>query len=391
MSNHIFALFPMASCVLAYLVAQKIAEHMDPFQQQIVMPDTLQDVYFRPLKAFFSGNMSASAGPTKKNLIILEVESLEVQVLGHYNADFKRSMPYFSNLSQKVTFCDHVKSSPYTTWSVASAFAVQCNLPLLMTPTARYNRASFHLLPEHVCLGEYFAKAGYHLHSWLANVFVGRFKNHMRLHHWPALDVEDHGIRRDWDLFELLERSLLPNLTRPSEQPFVLHVAHADNHAFPRYFVDPRCQDRVPEYPLIMRSFDCVDQIVGRFIEAVKKSPLANNTEIFVYADHLLMTGVHQYIRLFDPRHIVAMFPIGPKQIVSKPLTIYDFAPTLMDIIGIEYQPKFPFGASMFSPIPGTAPTTPHFQFIYNNFSRLMNWKDEARCTEGDSGFCRAT
>jgi phosphoglycerol transferase MdoB-like AlkP superfamily enzyme len=260
-----------------------------------------------------------------------------------------------------------------------------------MTPTDKYNRARFHLLQRHRCLGDFFVKAGYKLHSFLANVFIGQFKTHMKLHQWGSKDVEDHKIVRDWDLFDLLEKSLLPNLSDPKAQPFVLHVANADNHPFPRYFVDQRCKNRVPDYPLILRSFDCIDQIIGRFIEAVKNSSLANNTEIFLYGDHLLMTGTHRDVKLFDPRYIVVIFPMRPKQIISKIVTIYDFAPTLMDLLGIEYFPKFPFGTSIFSQKLGTPPTPPHFQFIYNYFRDSMNWQSEVKCNEGDAGFCRTT
>jgi phosphoglycerol transferase MdoB-like AlkP superfamily enzyme len=336
--------------------------------------------------------MSATVRPSKKkNLIILEIESLENQVLGAFNSWFPLTMPYLSNLSKTSTFCDHVRSSPYTTWSVASLFATQCNLPLLMTPTAKYNKANFHLLPHHRCLGDFFATAGYRLHSYMANVFIGRFKLHQRLHRWRALDAEDHQMKRDWDVFDFVAKEVLPNLTRPSEQPFVLHIANADNHAFPRYFVDSRCENRVRSYPLILRSFDCVDQILERFIEAFKRSPLAENTEMFLYGDHLLMSGIHRQIKLFEPRFVTAMFPLRPAQVIKKPLTIYDFAPTLMDVMEIDYEPKFPFGASIFSQKVGTAPGASHFQYIYRHFRDLMNWETQARCSVGSSGFCRRT
>jgi hypothetical protein len=392
LDDHYFAFFPFCSSVLFFVFVQQMRQRFDPFQQPVAMAAPMQHLLFKSLNAFFTDNMSVKVGHAlKRNLIILEIESLENQVIGAFNSYFPRTMPYLSNLSQKTTFFDHVRSSPYTTWSVASLFATQCNLPLLMTPTAMYNRAGFHLLPQHRCLGDFFAMAGYKLHSYMANVFIGRFKAHQTLHQWRALDVEDHKMKRDWDLFDFIAKEVFLNLTNSKEQPFVLHIANADNHAFPKYFVDPRCKDRLPSYPLILRSFDCVDQILEKFIEAFKKSPLAESTEMFLYGDHLLMSGIHRHIKLFEPRFITAMFPLRPAQVIKKQLTIYDFAPTLMDVMGIDYEPKFPFGASVFSQKVGTAPGASHFEYIYNHFRNLMNWERQARCSVGASGFCRTT
>jgi hypothetical protein len=96
-------------------------------------------------------------------------------------------------------------------------------------------------------------------------------------------------------------------------------------------------------------------------------------------------------IPLFDPRSMVAIIPSRPKQKISKQVSIYDFGPTMLELLGLEYSPKFPFGVSMFSKKVGLVPDPTHFQYIYAFFGDPMNWKGRAHCRESQSGFCRDT
>jgi hypothetical protein len=388
-----FWFFCLLSVLLAYPLFRLLEANMDPFQDDRKMSSVIQKHYFQHLDHFFNAPINVSfRNPNKKlNLIILELESLERQLLGRYNAIYPQVMPYLSNLSTRGTLPTQIVSSTYTTWSVASLFACQCNLPLLMTSTGAYNFARFHLIKEHKCLGDYLSRAGYKLHSYLTNYFLGKFKDHMNLHGFKTLDVNDHKIKQDWDMFRFLSDSVLKNLSKKSEQPFVLHVANADTHPFPRYFVDPRCKKRLPRAPDLIRSFDCVDQILEDFLEKFRHSKLAKRTVVFMYGDHLLMSGTFRGVTLLEPRFMWAMLPFGPKQEITKKVSVYDFAPTLMDLLGIDYEPKFPFGTSMFAPKPGLVPDPTHFQFIYDHFSTSMKWNGSSQCVIGEGKFCRNT
>jgi phosphoglycerol transferase MdoB-like AlkP superfamily enzyme len=391
--GHYFWFFPVIAILSAFNVGQYLKWHMDPFHSEGRLNRGIEKALVKPLETFFLEPQNASFRDpsTKKNLILIEIESLEQQLLGSHNHFFPESMPYISALSQNSTFADHVVSSPYTTWSVASMFACQCNLPLLMITRAAYNSANFHLLPQHRCLGDILHSLGYHLFSFMTNVFLGRFKAQLGKHHFRTFDVKEHGLTRDWDLMELIGDRWLANLSRRANQPFFLHIATADTHPFPHFIVDERCEDRVPNYPRILRSFDCVDQIIERFMVKLAKSPLAKNTEVFVYGDHLLMSGTYGAVRFFDPRYMVALFPTGPKKLVSKKSSIYDFAPTLLEVMGIEVYPPFPFGTSLFNEKVGMVPEPAHLQYIYDFFGNSMQWNQTAQCVVGKTRFCRMT
>jgi phosphoglycerol transferase MdoB-like AlkP superfamily enzyme len=377
--------------VLSLPYYRVIQHNLDPFQQNDHLTSELQKRYMRRLQDYFAENISAVIPdtPGRRNLIIMELESIEQQLLGPYNTIYPRSMPYLSQLASDHLFADNIITSTYTTWSVASMFAVQCNLPLLYTPTASYNAAKFHLIPSHRCCGDYLKKAGYRLESWLTNVFIGGFKPHLQLHSWLTYDKADHNITRDWDMVDHLLDKVIPRLEK-EEKPWVLHWSNADTHPFPRYFIDPRCESRVKDYSFMLRSFDCLDQNVERWMKGLQKSSIWNTTEIFMYGDHLLMRGTSD-IPLFDPRSMVVIVPTRPRQRISKQVSIYDFGPTMLDLIGLNYRPKFPFGVSMFSKKIGLTPDPTHFKYIYDFFRSEMKWSDKAECRVNQTGFCRNT
>ena len=67
-------------------------------------------------------------------------------------------------------------------------------------------------------------------------------------------------------------------------------------------------------------------------------------------------------------------FPYLEKRIINKSVTLYDIAPTLLDMMGIEYFPPFPYGANIFDDhIVGSFPTKDEFNFIYNKILGQSN------------------
>ena len=335
-----------------------------------------------PISAHIS---NSSTG--KRNLIILEIESLEYGLLGPFTGGKHPTlMPFVSKLVTGGTFFRNVISQPYTTWSVASMFGVQCNLPLLLHHVVAGYQGDFHLSPNLRCLGDFLDLAGYDLHSYLANIFVGKFKTQMRMHKYKCKDVKDHKFKRDWDLFNYLENTVFPEL-KQSTRPWVLHIANADCHAMPRYFVDSRCAKR-QSGPQIFQSFDCVDQVLERFITAFKNSSFFENTEVLLYGDHVLMEGNARKLKFPEQRALVMAFPFHEQRMVTKNTSIYDIAPTLMKLLGVEYEPEFPFGTDLFSDEVGHTPTIDDFQIIYDMFTSEMKWTRNVTCWNGEKGFC---
>lgn len=381
--------------ILIYSFTTTFYHNLFPFELEKLATQNkkFSRVVFRPLVDFFNTNITVKPKDGGyKNLIILEIESLETKLLGKYQPAYPESMRYVSNLSQHTAFCTNVGVQPYTTWSIAALFASQCNMPLLMPKLVGHNAAQFHLVKKHKCIGDFAQKAGYHLYSYLCNAFLGKFKDHLQLHGYDTKDRNEHKIIRDYDLYKYLGTNVIPNLTKKINQPFILHIANADTHAYPRFIADTRCKNRLPSnYPLILKSFDCVDQLLEEFMENITKSGLLENTEILLFGDHLLMGTSYRPVPMEEPRSQLIMVPSRPQKFIKKETSIFDFAPTAIDLMNMEISPKFPFGSSIFSPHKGIPPDPGHYQFIYDFFSKDMRWTGKASCQDGTVGFCRDT
>jgi phosphoglycerol transferase MdoB-like AlkP superfamily enzyme len=344
--------------------------------------DAIIDFLLKPL------NSSLIGAPLKRNLMIVEIESLERGVLGAFNPKWRKLAPFLSDFVQRGTDFPNVISQPYTTWSVASMFAVQCNLPLLLHRAVKGAQGAFHLLPGLHCIGDFLSKVGYRMISYQTSVFIGRFKEHMMMHQYEAHDFKNHSFHHDWDLFRELSTSVFRELSK-EKRPFVLHIANTDTHPTPSFTVDSRCKRRLAgRVHQIVRSYDCLDQILERFFQAFEESPLFQTTEVILYGDHILMEGNEKKIKLPKPRALVLCFPYREQRVIRKPVTLYDLAPTIMQLLGVKYEPAFPFGANLFSADVGVPPSVDDFQTLHAMFTTEMRWYGSATC-RGKKGFCR--
>lgn len=319
----------------------------------------------------------------KRNLILLEVESLEYAFI---DGSSRTTMPSLSKRILGGTFFRNVFEQPYTDWSVAAMFASQCNLPLLMQTAVPNFQGSFHLYPNLKCLGDFLSLAGWDLYSYQTGFFVGGFKKQLSLHHYVCYDVNDHSATRDWDLFNLIGTTVLPNLTN-SVRPWVLHIANTDTHPFPTFFIDERCERRRSGSAAEM-AFDCLDQILEKFFEQFLTLNMSSTTEILLFGDHLLMAGMPSTLKR-KRRATVIAFPLREQRCVSKPVSVYDIAPTVLSLLGVQYHPTFPFGRSLLSQDIGQPPDESDLRLVYEFYRAEMNWSPSVSCRPGDKGFCK--
>jgi hypothetical protein len=99
------------------------------------------------------------------------------------------------------------------------------------------------------------------------------------------------------------------------------------------------------------------------------------------------MEGNVKKLQLHEPRALVLCFPYRERRNITKEVTLYDLAPTIMEELGVDYKPTFPFGAHLFSEKVGRPPSLPDFQMIYNMMTTQMGWDGNITC-RGGKGFC---
>jgi hypothetical protein len=70
---------------------------------------------------------------------------------------------------------------------------------------------------------------------------------------------------------------------------------------------------------------------------------------------------------------------------IAKNATLFDVPPTLLDVVGLEAEPKFPFGGSLFDDLVYRPPGKKEFARL---LKELGGSKRDISCF-GEAGFCR--
>lgn len=297
----------------------------------------------------------------KRNLILIYLESFEQNFAKaeHYE---KNLIPNLSALQKEGQYAAAYTSITGTTYSIASIIASHCGLVNVEEPARDIYQAKF-FLPQAVCFPEilkqngyqtalikaaditftqadvFAATHGYQSAEGVAEILKGIPQNERA----PLLGTFD-GIN-DKALFEYAKQKLR---TFNPNAPFMLTLFTLDTHT-PRYYKDKRC----PAFFNDLRDvYLCTDQTVADFISWLKASPYYENTTVAILGDHLLPARLKTKGR---PRRAIYntflnlpndKLKINRKKIFSS----LDFAPTLLESIGVTLSPRaFGLGRSLFN------------------------------------------
>jgi phosphoglycerol transferase MdoB-like AlkP superfamily enzyme len=270
----------------------------------------------------------------------------------------------------------------------------QCGFPLLVTDVhwnvrqhLEYDAfASLHCLPD------FLGAAGYRLFAYCAGACdVMRMKAFMKERGFRTQDSADHHRTNDDELFDLLFRDVLPGLAA-LPHPFALLILNADTH--PDFTIGPACDDYLlrAEYPIVYRSFTCFDQHLARFIARMAELGIDRNTEVIVYGDHLTMGDVG--FMLGADRNLSIFLPLRPQDgkwrraQEGKEMSYYDFAPTVLELLEIDYAPPFPFGADLLGTRQGKVASLEDLRLIYG--IAIGDIRNKTVTCHGDAGFCQS-
>lgn len=100
------------------------------------------------------------------------------------------------------------------------------------------------------------------------------------------------------------------------------------------------------DYARYLDRIEKLDEQVGKLLDELTKSGLAENTIVFYYSDHggilprgkryLEQTGVKIPFIVRIPEKFRSLAPFTPGQRVTEPVSFIDLAPTLMSLTGLE-------------------------------------------------------
>jgi phosphoglycerol transferase MdoB-like AlkP superfamily enzyme len=284
-------------------------------------------------------------------------------MIGRYSVRWVFGTPFLTNLSQQTMFARNILLDPLTRLGPAALYTALCSMPANQNSdhiNVLFSRANSSQL---LCLGDFLD----HLGGYTVATYEAGGSHYGGLQ--PTL--EKHGLRNiqnfphDKEMFDALEKAL-PDLA--SKQPFVLYISNVDTRP-PIHAVCPYRSWLYKNHQQY-KAVDCIDQYLEAFFKKLSDVGLnPKNTQIAIFGDGLRGDLNHQPIPLFkDPRRLFAMFPFAPKRYISKQVTLYDITPTLLDLAGIRYGPRPPFGGNVVH-APNGIPTNQDYDAVYKRFS----------------------
>ena len=165
-------------------------------------------------------------------------------------------------------------------------------------------------------------------------------------------------------------------------KPFNLTLATADTHA-PVSQLPPNCISYGDGKDLLMSAVHNDDQIIERFINRLKQLPAWKDTVVVFVSDHY---NPESRIAKANPsvkrRLVFFALNAGDQKVIDTPAATFDVAPTILDLLTVKHNYRFPLGQSLLQANPDARRLT------WNKHKRRV-W--EAHCHKNTSAKIQAT
>lgn len=358
--------------------------HSKPFAKQ----DTeISDVDMRFMRFVTTKPRIIRTERKIKNLILLQLESFEV------NGITEVATPFLYNLTRKYAYVDNIMGLPYTTWSTAGTLITQCNIPQIISdmrikPRGRDLLSKYNILP---CLPDYLRLLDYELlYSSIGYDRGMGFFDWVKFHGYKRYAHVKSGDHMLFNAFKSKKFMETYNI-RGEKNRFAHFIITTDSHG--PYVPKKGCNPEDTDEPPIRQNFNCVDQVIREFVQKFLDLKMYRHTLLIIYSDHLQPGNF-----LPEPRKLFFLFPGMEKRAFRQNITYHDFAPTLLDELGIkEYEPHFPFGSNVFTSSDFTYAAPKDLALIYDilvekfNFKKITQYVCHTRTNVTQTSICNVT
>ncbi|OHT02250.1 hypothetical protein TRFO_30657 [Tritrichomonas foetus] len=366
-------------CLFHYLLI--IKKDFSPFSEVLFH---FNSEFIGRFNEYMDSPIESSQPPNVKprNFITFLLESFELQNLGTYNPQRKDLTPFLTNLAKETTVFTNVIKQPFSGWSIASLFAVMCDLPMITDGHTRYDQGHFHLNKNFKCFPDHLHKLNYR-NILVAGSYpnIGNFVDFLKMHHYTPYLVQQHGCRHDDQLTKWMIDHFIPKLANDyynntnsnntdSKRPFNLLFYLADTHVG-RY--KNRCGRKNDGLTSYMNEAECTDGYIKQVYETFQKYNLLENTEVIIYGDHSVMSNNHNFQE--PDRNLLLMVPSRKFGEVKTNMTLYDYSHLILNLLDVKYKPNFPFGSN---PLQANhvidVPEKADLNYLYNRFQKEMKF-----------------
>lgn len=300
--------------------------------------------------------LAATPSESPKNLILLYMESVGTVLTDH--PGWPALMPELRRLLAEHAFVDYVHASSYIT--IEGITNTECGT---LFPYARGNDslASGDGLAERmVCLGDVLSEAGYRqIYMGGAPLGFAGKGAFLGTHGYDELYGLDEWRERglnprpgtwglgDPDLFEQSLKKIRD--LRQADQPWKLTLLTIGSH-IPGYFYE-ECRPYEHSDEVFLNALHCTDQLLGRWVDRLEREGVFEDTVLMITADHHIFPSAAMRElfgdSVYDRR--LPLVVIGddlPRAAVSEGGG-YDLAPTVLDLLDIRHNARFPLGRSL--------------------------------------------
>lgn len=212
------------------------------------------------------------------------------------------------------------------------------------------------------CLPEILADAGYHT-TWISSYdsdYTNK-KHFLSLHgmqqilddeamkNWPLKEPKVGWGASDLDLldFSLDKLNEMPEPFFTEIMTLSNHHPFADNYNIPQDHIPIQPENEI--YGRYARGIHFTDYAVGRFMEKASQQPWYNNTLFVFMGDHGIWTFPHTIdlggvyrTEIFYRTGLLMWSPgMNPRKFEDRFGSLVDFAPTLMDVLGLQSDHAF--------------------------------------------------
>ncbi|OHS94404.1 hypothetical protein TRFO_39416 [Tritrichomonas foetus] len=318
-----------------------------------------------------------------KNLILFQAESLAYGIIDPITT------PYIYSLSEKYEIIRDIKSVPYSTWSSAATILTQCGIPEIIhrSDWGTRKKQTINHFVQLKCISDYLAALHYNITSgyggWSTEKVSGMGDFRRAKKYIPVIGQIHDPNAAQFYADRYLEK--LDHEYKTKGTNFLSWFFTSETHIpFP---VPKWCHPDKGLNTTFKQSFNCGDKVIKIFIEKFLELKMHEHTVLVLFPDHFPhgIKPTDPYFTLF------VLFPGMEKipQKANKSFTYYDFAPTIMKLIGIdEYSPGFPFGRDYYDPssiehIPSSEELGILYSF-YNEAFRRNEKHDTFICKRAD-------
>ena len=335
---------------------------------------------------------SADFPAQKRNLLLIYMESTE--------NNFSDAELYERNLLPKLTAL--TQSNPHfnnyqklygTDYTKAAFVASQCGIQYIITGGKL--ETIYNHLKNLTCISDVLSANGYE--TWFAksadhhfaytNIFY-QAHNYKNIIDASVLTkgLSTQEIKKNKSSYNGLSDKLLfshlLNLfqTNQIKEPFLLTTFTVDTHV-PGTVLPYNCPKIFGD---VRDNILCSDTVVTDFIKEFQQTPYWKNTSIVILGDHPMFKPVAVHSPKEYHRGIYNVFLNTPKDFAYNPQKPYidlDFAPTFMEILGINLaNHSFGLGRSLFSDVPSLITHTDYNlktavrqkSKVYENFNQTV-------------------